>query len=123
MSTKVTVKRTFRRRTQTEHALFLQHIPTTDVFNHQTEGDAQEQFDVFYATALQLLHLFYPERTITMTTRDPDFVTPEIKTLLRRKNLLMRAGRVEEAGAMAKKVGDIIKRRCKSRLSNINEHV
>jgi len=35
----------------------------------------------------------------------------------------MRAGRVEEAGAMAKKVGDIIKRRCKSRLSNINGRV
>ena len=123
VSTKVTVKRNFRRRTPTQHALFLQHIATTRVFNHQTEGDAQEQFDVFYATALQLLDLFYPERTITMTTRDPDFVTPEINALLRRKNRLMRAGRVEEAGAMAKKVGDIIKRRCKSRLSNINGRV
>jgi len=90
---------------------FLQLIATTDVFNHQTAGNAQEQFDLFYATALELLDLFYPERTIMMTTCDPDFVTPQIKALLRRKNRLVCAGRVEEAGAMAKKVGDIIKRR------------
>ena len=32
----------------------------------------------------------------------------------------MRAGRVEEAAAIAKKIGDIINRRCKSCLSNIN---
>ena len=47
-------------------------------------------------------------------------VTPEIKALLRRKNRLMRAGRVEEAAAVAKKIGDIIIRSTsKSRPNNI----
>ena len=36
-----------------------------------------------------------------VTSRDPEYVTPEIKAKLRRKNRLMRAGRVEEAAALA----------------------
>jgi len=92
VSVEVTTKRKFRRRTPTQHALFLQHVATTGYENHRYLGDAQEQFDVFYATALQLLDQFYPERTITVTSRDPDYVTPEIKALLRRKNRLTRAG-------------------------------
>jgi len=35
--------------------------------------------------------------------------------MLRRKNRLMRAGRVEEAGALARKIGAAIQLRCKSR--------
>ena len=47
-----------------------------------------------YNTAFQLLNQFYPERTITVTSRDPGYITPAIKASLRRKNRLMRAGRV-----------------------------
>lgn len=36
-------------------------------------------------------------KKITITSRDPDYMTPELKAKLRRKNKLMRAGRVEEA--------------------------
>jgi len=53
----------------------------------------------FYAFATGLLDAFYPEHTVTVTSRDPSYVTPEIKVKLRRKNRLMRAGRVEEAVA------------------------
>jgi hypothetical protein len=34
---------------------------------------------------------FYPEQTITLTSRDPPYVTPAIKSMLRRQNKLMRA--------------------------------
>jgi hypothetical protein len=53
--------------------------------------------DSLYSIAVSLLNQFYPQRTITITTRDPDFITPEIKAKLRRKQRLMRAGRIEEA--------------------------
>jgi len=43
----------------------------------------------------------YPEHAITVTSRDPEYM---IKAKLRRKNRLMRAGRVEEAGALARQV-------------------
>ena len=43
-----------------------------------------------------------------MTSRDPDFITPEIKIKLRRKNILKRAGRVEEAAALSVRIGKAI---------------
>ena len=43
------------------------------------DSDLQTQFDTFYDTALALLNKFYPEREITVTSRDPDYVTAGIK--------------------------------------------
>ena len=48
------------------------------------------------------------ERTITVTSRDPDYITAETKALLRMKNRLMRSGRIEEASAVAKRIGENI---------------
>jgi len=36
-----------------------------------------------------------------VTSRGPSYVAPEIKVKLRRKNRLMRVGRLEEAGALS----------------------
>ena len=43
-------------------------------------------------------------------------MTPDIKTKLRKKNQLMRAGRLEEAGALAARIGNDITRHNKIRL-------
>jgi len=67
----------------------------------QTSWDTLEQFQQFYNYAPYLLNYFYPERSITLSSRDPQFVTPAIKVSLRRKNRLMRTGRTEEANALA----------------------
>ena len=80
-------------------------------------------FDHFFETALQLLNSFYPERTVTVTTRDPDYMTAGIKAKLRRKNGLMHAGRVEEADALAVRIGKDIASRNKTRLSHIDSKV
>jgi hypothetical protein len=82
--------------------------------------NTQSEFDCFYVTAIGLLNQFYSEQIITSTTRDPDYITPEIKSNLRHKNRLMRAGRVEEAGALSKRIGQDIKRHGKTRLSHVN---
>jgi len=64
----------------------------------------QSNFDEFYQKMQCLLDQFYPQRTVTITSTDPDFITPTIKAQLWRKNRLMRAGHVEEAGAIAEQV-------------------
>ena len=84
------------------------------------QPDTQKEFDSFYNVALRLLDNFYPQRTITVTSRDPDYITADIKSKLRRKNRLMRSGRVEEASALAERIGKDIVRRSKSRLSHIS---
>lgn len=91
-----------------QHALFLQTASDINFDFIQTEDDVQTQFDTFYNVALQLLDYFYPQHIITVTNRDPYYITPKIKSLLRRKNKLMRKGRLEEASALARRIGKSI---------------
>ena len=57
-----------------------------------------------------LLDKFYPEKIVTISTRDPSFVTPGIKVKLKEKNKLMRAGRLEQANAVALQIWKEIRR-------------
>ena len=112
-------RRTFRPKTPSQNARFLQHLAETGFTSH-TSTETQAAYDSFYAVALNLLNSFYPERTNTVSSRDPSYMTPEIKAKLRRKNRLARSGRVEEASALAKRIGHDIDRRCKRQLRKIN---
>ena len=49
-----------------------------------------------------------PVCAISMRERDPSYITPRIKTLLRRRNKLMRAGKTEHADHIAQKVNRLI---------------
>jgi len=51
------------------------------------QTDIQSDFDDFYALALRLFEYFYSSKTITVSSRDPCYVTPAIglKAKLRRK--------------------------------------
>jgi hypothetical protein len=62
-------------------------------------------FDTFYSCVTDLLNAHYPLRTVTLTSRDPPFMTPAIKAMLRHKNKLMRGGCLEEANALASRIG------------------
>ena len=64
--------------TPTQHALFLAHIATLNFDADDNEKSVQRNFDDFYETLLGLLETFYPERTITVSNRDPDFITADI---------------------------------------------
>jgi len=118
------LQRTYRPKTPSQNASFLQHLVATDLTSRPDPQklacttDPQAVYDAFYAYASGLLDAFYSERTITVTSRDPSYVTPEINAKLRRKNRLMHAGRVEEAGALARQIGHDITRRSKHQLSN-----
>jgi len=71
----------------------------------------QENFDQMYGVMFELLNQFYPEREITVTSSDPHYVTAAVKAMLRRKKRLMRAGRTEEADALALRIRTAITRR------------
>ena len=95
-----------------QHAQFLQHAVGIDFTNPRPSAssdpaiNSQTEFDHFYSVALNLMDQFYPEQTITPTSRDASYVTPATKSMLRRKNKLMRAGRVEEAGCRVLSLSD-----------------
>src|SRR6218665_1716602 len=107
--TKTTFQKKFRRRTPGQHASLLQHLA-------HFESDAKEVMEPevawrdFYSTIIGWLDQFYPTRTISTTSKDPPFITPEIKYLLRRRNSLRRRGRDGEADALTLKIGRLIER-------------
>ena len=120
-ASKTKTVKTFRPVTPARHASFLRYAEQSDIFDTNAAcTDIQIATDTFYVIALQLLDHFYPQRTITVSSRDPSYVTPVIKAKQRRKNRLMRAGRVEEASAIAQSIGRAIAQRSKLQLSRIN---
>ena len=99
----VTVHR-FRRRTPTFHATFLDYLKDFSWSKILDSQDAASAFSSFYKIINELLDCFYPYTNISTTSRDPPFVTPEIKYLLRCKNKLMRKGKTEAAACLADKI-------------------
>ena len=73
-----------------------------------------------YKVLEQWLNNFFPLRSITITDSDPTFITPEIKFLLRRKNSLIRACKIEQANAVAHQIAKLITRHNTSKLSNFD---
>ena len=111
----------FRKRTSSQHAHFLASvINPVHVVNTDGRGDPQIEFDRLYVVLHQLLDTYYPERTVTITTSDPPYVTPVVKYMLRQKNKLMRAGKIEQAAALAVKIGDAIKNYNTAELSRVD---
>jgi len=74
----------FRKRSPTQHALFVEHIS-------QMRIDLQSDADVQSNSAIMknLLDRFYPEQQIMVSSTGPRFVTPAINAMLQRKNRLM----------------------------------
>jgi len=65
-------------------------------------------------------HCAIAQRSITITSRDPSYITAAIKAKLRRMNRLMRAGRIEEASALARRIGKDIARCNETRLTHLS---
>ena len=58
--------------------MFLQYAAGVDFSLTVLATDVQSQCDMFYVMAHQLLDQFYPERTVTVTSRDPPYITGHI---------------------------------------------
>ena len=112
----------YRRRSPNQNASFLQYISDKGIdFEFEESSSTQENFDSFYSTAITLLDKFYPMKIIRISNRDPHFVNPHIKTQLRRKNALMRKGRIEEAGTLSLQIGKMIAKQGSTRYLGIDK--
>ena len=69
---------TFKKHTAAQHARFLAS-GTSPVHVVNQNGDPQEEFDKFYTALLQLMDEYYPERSVTITSGDPAYVTSAVK--------------------------------------------
>jgi hypothetical protein len=67
-----------------------------------------------------MLDTFFPVSQITLSNHDPPFVTPAIKSILRKRNKLMHAGKLERAEACTDQVSRLIAKANCSRLAYLN---
>ena len=111
---------TYRKHAPANNAKYLNELNHTDWDTVLNTSSMQEGFDSFYAHATTLLNNSFPERTITVTSRDPIFVTPKIKLMLREKNVLKRKNKLEKTNALAVKIGLEIDKSTMSILTNEN---
>ena len=81
-----------RSRTPSQHARFLSNLQITDFSFIFDINDLQLAVDKFYNLLNYLLNEYYPCRQVTVTSRDPPFVTPHVKLMLREKNKLLKRG-------------------------------
>ena len=108
----------YRRKTPAQHAAFL-CTPVDIFYDVYRLENSYDIADCFYQIAGYFLDKFYPMRTVSIFSADPDSMTPEIKILLRKKNNLMHSGKIEEASAVAGKIGKEIFRRNSASLNHL----
>ena len=63
------------------------------------------------------MKIYIPQHTVCIKLKDPSFVTPLIKHLLRKRNLAMRRHKLEKASAVRKKINQLIVDKRKTILS------
>ena len=98
----------FRPHTPDQHAVLLRHL-TNWSWHEVTESTSPENmFNAFYDTTMKILDEIYPTKTVTVSNRDPHFVTPQIKALLRKRNKLMHRNKIEAANALTARIRHLI---------------
>ena len=73
-----------------------------------------DDIDAIYNDLIKVLkwhiNAIIPTRNVSMRERDPSYITPRIKILLRKCNKLRRAGRIEQADYTAVNINRLIAR-------------
>ena len=102
---------TFRLRTPNQFASYHAHL-SAQSWEFITESSSPaEAFGAFYTFINAVFDLYFPLKSITIKDKDPPFLTPVIKYLLRKRNKLLKQNRVEVASALSKRINNLITRR------------
>jgi len=118
-SNKIKTQVQYRSHSPNQNAALLSYLKEHNWEELLNTDDLQKGFDLFYATAKDLLDFFFPLSTITVSDHDPSFITPYTKKLLRKRNKLMRMGKIEHAEAIRKRISKCISFHCKTSCHNL----
>ena len=79
-------------------------------------------FNLLYENLYFYLNKHFPERNVTLTSRDPYFISAYTKSLLRKKNKHMRAGKIEAANALSNKINVQISKTIANSFTNLSQN-
>jgi len=95
----------------------LHHHSWTDVI---TESDIDVAYSRFVQSLTTIVQSTIPFRRVTVTNSTPTYITPLVRSLLRRRNKLMRRGNINAAGELSVKIGQLIIKYRENELSDVN---
>jgi len=104
----------YRSHSPNQNAALLSHLTEYNWDDLLNSDETQKGFDLFYDIALDLLDMFSPLSSITVSDRDPSFITPYTKRLIRKRNKLMRKDKTEHADAISNRISKRISLYCKT---------
>lgn len=81
--------------------------------------DIDLAYERFLSVIETLTSLNIPQHTITIRDNTPKYITPLVKHLLRKRNKLLRKGRVTDANSLSLKIGRLITETRSNQLSNV----
>ena len=73
-----------------------------------TATDVDTAYSLFIQQLSFLVQSNVPFRRITVTHNTPSYITPLIKSLLRKRNKLMHRGKSQAAGELSTKIGNLV---------------
>lgn len=83
-------------------------------------NDVEYLYDLFVNIVHSIILASVPVKIVTIGPRDPDYVTPFIKSLLRQRNRLRRKGRTDDADIIALKINSLITQNRATRLEKLS---
>jgi gmma-aminobutyric acid receptor subunit gamma/cGMP-dependent protein kinase 2 len=83
------------------------------------ENNINLAYQAFLNVARWYINTYIPVHQITVRPRTPSYLTPLTRLLLRRRNKLMRSGKIPEANELTAKIGKLIDDHRTSVLSNV----
>ncbi len=73
-----------------------------------SSSNIDNKYNSFISHCLELITKHIPKRKITLGLKDPYFISPLVKKLLRKRNKLCRNGKLEEAAALSVKINELV---------------
>lgn len=94
----------------------LGHVDWSDILSC---SDVHILYPMFLEKVKRIVNNSVPIKTVSMGPRDPDYVTPLVKSLLRKRYRLRRCGKISEADVIAEKINSLISEFRSRRLKNL----
>src|SRR6218665_3686969 len=101
----------YRLRTPDRIASLLKHLSSETWEEVEAAASTAESFEASYSIIHSAIDKFFPMQHLTIRRKEPAFMTPFIKVLLRRRNKLLKRGRHEAAAAVSLRNNSCIVRR------------
>ena len=86
------------------------------------ETDIQALYDDFVKVIQWFIVAFIPKKSVVISRKASRFISPLVQLLLRRRNRLLRKGKLHVAGKLSDKIGCLIAEEKSRLLSSVNTH-